>query len=307
MFPSTSGAAELQKMRKGGLTMKYTTVFCAGDSHSMILCDGNDVFENFALIDLHQIATSISGLNNPRSKLRYGDFLRTRLPFMTKNDYVVFKLGAVDMEYIYYYKKCLSDKDIPVGEFTDHLVREYERYIVDNRIVERTNLIISALHLPSYYSDEYLQTHIPKICVGIESCDQSKLREVEEWFRRLAVTRRSLTVNNLLLNDKLRLMCERLNAVYFDTTAFFIDSSTGLLRENIVGAPPPGNRYHNGDHHYKSICDRTDMGPQTVTRRALINLIRTKFPNPAPHQPGPSAIKDGSLKRVTPEPQLAFA
>jgi hypothetical protein len=247
-------------------------IFIIGDSHSLIFNTEKPIKNKYNFIDRHLNATSISGLNNENSTLKYGAFIKSLIPNFTKENFVIFHLGQVDLETIYWYKVCAKNENININNFIDDLIIKYKKFIVESEIINKTNIVIHGVHLPCYYSNEYIIERLPEVWCELNKNIITNIDSYKKKLKELNITINILTYNNLLFNNKLKIMCEELNILYFDTTNFFIDEKTETLKDIFVGNPPNGP-LHNKDVHYKSIFDKTSIKPSIITINAFIDLI----------------------------------
>lgn len=95
------------------------TITLFGDSHTLCFVGLsinnynylliNKYDKNFLIKNRNHISVSITGLTNNNSKLKYNTTIYKNIND-NDNNYYMFKLGQVDVEYIYYYKLFVKKK-----------------------------------------------------------------------------------------------------------------------------------------------------------------------------------------------------
>jgi len=88
-----------------------------GDSHCLCFVGSShqdkylDINNKTLVINCNQDSVSISGLNNKKSTLGYNKTIVKNIEKVS-NVYHLFKLGQVDIEYVYYYKLLIKKENI---------------------------------------------------------------------------------------------------------------------------------------------------------------------------------------------------
>ena len=123
-------------------------IYYFGCSHSMIF--GNCSNNEYNFIDYHKDSVSLKGLKNNNSKTNYKNFIINNIKIL-KDDFFVFKIGQVDIEFGYYYNNYVKNESISIDDFIDNLVKIYENFL--NEIdYKKYKIIICGISLPSYNS-----------------------------------------------------------------------------------------------------------------------------------------------------------
>jgi hypothetical protein len=252
-------------------------IYFFGDSHTRIFSDKDSVIyfaeKNLTYKNFCMDAVSLTGINKNNSKLNYFECIKNQFLNININDNVVLKFGQVDMEFVYFYKLCPD-----LNGFIDELIVNYDNLInkiIDNTKLDKNNIIISLLHLPSYYDDDYMRNHIVSICKGINQIDLCDIDLVQNeiYLKLKDYDILKLTNNNLLFNQKMKEYCIKKKYKFLDTTEYFLDLNTKTLKIEYIGNPDKGI-YKNGDHHYCSIYDDKNMIPRLITNKMLNELIK---------------------------------
>lgn len=117
---------------------QYTSIIkIFGDSHSLCFlgnCDRTKYIEveynnkKFCIINNYADSVSISGLIKDKSRTNYNNYIKNNLNKENKY-YNLFKMGQVDVEYIYYYKNLVKNENINFDKFVDKLTDNYVNFI----------------------------------------------------------------------------------------------------------------------------------------------------------------------------------
>ena len=98
-------------------------IYLFGDSHSRSFTTLKqktiDVKNNVILYNHYKDSVTIRGLNNSNSSTKYGDFIINQLKAIKdkSNTIILLKIGQVDLEYSYYYKKIIKKENIILDNF----------------------------------------------------------------------------------------------------------------------------------------------------------------------------------------------
>lgn len=187
-------------------------VILFGDSHTLCFC-GSSFWDKVLLIDNKYLiinrnkdSVSISGLNNENSKTKYNNIIE--LNFLNQNNnYNLFKLGQVDVEYVYYYKTLIKKENITKIQFYNNIVEKYINFIKKFN----GNKIICGINLPSSGSTTNDIIHLKKVLQTNMNIDESM------------VEHQTKMKDHILFNKILKDSCISNNITYFD-----------LIEESIV-------------------------------------------------------------------------
>ena len=225
------------------LMNKYSTIMnintknihIYGCSHSKCFIRDKIQLGNFSIVNCFKSGASMSGITKDISKLLYGTIVKNNIS-TNKNDYHVFKLGQVDVEYVFLYKKYVKKTNINKNDFFFELINNFIKY-VNKYINEGIHILICGSNLPNPYNWE----QNPKNVLEMDELPDGVCYET--------------MVNDILhFNSILEMLCKKYHIPYFDTTdvcSIKDFNDMNILRDEFIGK----------DHHYKG---------------AEMNLIYTK-------------------------------
>jgi hypothetical protein len=136
-----------------------------GDSHCRIFFRKLDKInsENITFYNKYQSKVSIRGLINKNSKLKYRNYIIDTLKNLNINTIVCLKLGQIDLEYVYYYKKFVKKQNINLLEFIDETLEIYMSFIKEIKNMGFRVIIISPnLPNPKFF------LHVIQESIGIK-------------------------------------------------------------------------------------------------------------------------------------------
>jgi hypothetical protein len=138
------------------------TITLFGDSHTLCFVGSsirankylllNKYDKNILIKNRNQDSVSITGLSNNDSKLKYNATIYKNIND-NDNNYYMFKLGQVDVEYIYYYKLFVKKENINIIDFFTKTVDNYLSFL---QSLSNKNIIVCGINLTSW-------THITAI------------------------------------------------------------------------------------------------------------------------------------------------
>jgi hypothetical protein len=156
------------------------------------------------------------------------------------NDIVLLHFGQVDLLFILYHKIKVKKLNINFNDYADNLIFQYKIFI--EKLMQKTkNIIISSVTLPSFANDTFMIKKIKKE-VGIDDLlnnaydIQNNTCEYKYEFNLI-----NMTQNTLIFNQKMNILCQSLGIYFLDTTEYFIDNDTKLLKQEYINAK---------DNHY---------------------------------------------------------
>lgn len=195
-----------------------------GCSHCRCFYREDFEIDNIHIYNNFKSAASISGIINDISSLNYKSFINKKIidnPF----DFHVFKLGQIDVEYIYYYK-ILKNIKISKENFYKDITCKFIKYLKLFISKYGTKLIICGSNLSNPINWE---DNIKKV-LGINYLPDN-------------ISYNSSNHDIILFNSILKKECELNNIIYFDLTkkCCFKKKNNYFIKEKYIGK----------DYHYK--------------------------------------------------------
>lgn len=244
------------------IKMRYNdnTMYVFGDSHCCIFLGKYE--NNFNVVVAGYDGASISGLNEMTSRLMYGKHVTDLVNNLPKDYLILVKLGQVDIEFIMNHKIYVKKETLNFIDFCDSLINKYKIFI--GKILEMNkNVIIGSINLPAYHhtDPELIKKYIGRVITNAEDMEiinRSSMNLVSDFSIQ------GLTKNFMYFNELLRKMANEMNLQFFDTTDSFIDTETGLLKQQFM----------DSGHHYKGYMDDTQVARQ-LTINCLQNFLKT--------------------------------
>ena len=190
------------------------TITLFGDSHTLCFVGLSIRANKYLLIDKYDNkiliknrnhdSVSITGLKNNNSKLKYNATIYKNIND-NDNNYYMFKLGQVDVEYIYY-KLFVKKENINIIDFFTKTVHNYILFL---QSLSNKNIIVCGINLTSWTHIKYYFKYLSYI-INIDVNIVSKLLENFTLFEKQK--------NHLLFNNILEKKCIENNIKYFDLT-----------------------------------------------------------------------------------------
>lgn len=180
-----------------------------GDSHCLCFVGSSvknkylDIQYNnkkLLVINCNQDSVSISGLNKEKSKLGYNKTIVKNIENIN-NVFHLFKLGQVDIEYVYYHKLLNKKENFLKEQFYTKIINQYLDFLQNLDV----NIMVCGLNLPGLPSikanNKYLAYVLNIDIFEIEKLNlslQDKIKDVIEF------------------NNKLKMECINRKIIYFD-------------------------------------------------------------------------------------------
>jgi len=215
----------------------YKNIYIYGCSHSGFFKKFDKIGYHLKLNNIDSM--SLSGLvEGKKTKLNIYNKLISSIKANNIN-YLILKVGQVDIECIYYYKFLIKKELITVELFIENLMLIYSKLIDQILSIYNNDFIIFSINLPSISSNNGLKNYINKIInnnKNIELNIDTNLQKQTEMA--------------LLFNKKLNELCIPKNILFIDTTSDFIDPETGLCKKKFQT---------NKDHHYNGLNENRNF------------------------------------------------
>jgi hypothetical protein len=230
-----------------------------GDSHVVIFVGISS--QHFRTNVAGYDGASIFGLNRMLSRLEYGKHVLNIMKHTPNTNYALLKLGQVDLEFVMYHKVYVKRKVFTFNEFCDKLIKKYRKFI--NKVLEiNKNVIIASINLPSYRDDVDIRGYIKRVIttgptlnndvIVVDSIDMNDQYGLDKCLCDFSLEQ--LTKNFMYFNELLCSLAKEMNLRFFDTTKFFMDNDTKLLK----------NEYRDYGHHYGGYYDSDQFGTKGI-------------------------------------------
>jgi len=241
------------------------TISLFGDSHTLcfvglsikydkyLLINEND--KNFLIKNINQDSVSITGLSNNDSKLKYNTTILNNIN-SNINNYYMFKLGQVDVEYIYYYKLFVKKENINIIDFYSKTV---DKYILFLQSLPTKNILVCGINLTSWRDIKSYFKYLSYI-INIDVISVSELLKDFTLFEKQK--------NHLLFNNILEKKCIENNIKYFD-----LINECCNISDNEISVK---NKYLNvcEDSHYKGCHENIeDESCDKITCSTFLNKL----------------------------------
>ena len=232
-----------------GLSIKY-------DKHLLI----NENDKNFLIKNINQDSVSITGLSNNDSKLKYNTTILNNIN-SNINNYYVFKLGQVDVEYVYYYKLFVKKENINIIDFYSKTV---DKYILFLQSLPTKNILVCGINLTSWRDIKSYFKYLSYI-INIDVNTVSELLKDFTLFEKQK--------NHLLFNNILEKKCIENNIKYFDLT-----NECCNISDNEISVK---NEYLDvcEDHHYNGchVNIEDESSSYNITHSTFLNKLLYQF------------------------------
>ena len=222
------------------MTDTIVKFFLVGNSH----LDQFKSFEDISLYPItkiHGAGASIRGLLNPNSTTGLNQ--RIEDVDISPNNFFLFHLGQVDMEFGYYYKSALANTKLDAALFIADTVQIYERFL---RTIKGTPIVIGVN--PTAIKDTQ---HIFYVNFKDTVCHaNNKLQDVGEFIEERTYESLAHIYNDSVekrnhalfsMNDALKTMCIKNRWAFIDMMPIL--NENGILVERF--------QYPKLDHHIK--------------------------------------------------------
>jgi hypothetical protein len=223
---------------------KDKSILIFGDSHSR-------AFKGISIpgykIDLHAISSgSILGLPKLSSHLNISKTI-LETSKKTPPEFLILKLGQVDIENIFLYKKYISEKDsFKEKEFTDRVINSYETFIDTLKANKNIkHIAICGITPPAPKSTAKIVNHYYHSMVSKMTKAKAKswnhIIKNPEFLKDLEYPNR--ISRSIKFNSMLKGLCKKQSIIYFEV---FND----LLKDGIINKEFEGCNYHiKGTNH----------------------------------------------------------
>lgn len=244
------------------------TITLFGDSHTLCFVGSsirankylllNKYDKNILIKNRNQDSVSITGLANNDSKLKYNTTIYNNVN-NSVNDYYMFKLGQVDIEYIYYYKLFVKKENINIIDF---FTKTIDNYISFLQSLPTKNILVCGINLTSWTNIKYYFKYLSYII----NIDVNTISELLKDFTLLEKQK-----NHLLFNNILEKKCIENNIKYFDLTNECCDISHNEIsvKKEYLNA--------NNDHHYNGCSGNIENEPFNLTYLTFLNKLLNNF------------------------------
>lgn len=244
------------------------TITLFGDSHTLCFVGLSIRANKYLLIDKYdnkiliknrnRDSVSITGLSNNDSKLKYNTTIYNNVN-NSVNDYYMFKLGQVDVEYIYYYKLFVKKENINIIDFFTKTVDNYLSFL---QSISNKNIIVCGINLTSWTHIKYYINYLSYII----NIDVNIVSELLKDFTLLEKQK-----NHLLFNNILEKKCIENNIKYFDLTNECCD-----IRHNEISVKKEYLNVNN-DHHYNGCSGNIENEPFNLTYMTFLDKLLDQF------------------------------
>ena len=244
------------------------TITLFGDSHTLCFVGLSIRANKYLLIDKYDNkiliknrnhdSVSITGLSNNDSKLKYNTTIYNNVN-NNVNDYYMFKLGQVDVEYIYYYKLFVKKENINIIDFFTKTVHNYILFL---QSLSNKNIIVCGINLTSWTHIKYYINYLSYII----NIDVNTISELLKDFTLLEKQK-----NHLLFNNILEKKCIENNIKYFDLTNECCD-----IRHNEISVKKEYLNVNN-NHHYNGCSGNIENEPFNLTYMTFLDKLLDQF------------------------------
>lgn len=209
----------------------YKIVHCLGDSHTHFFEDirRRKVLHRTILRTVKVGGATAMGITNSDSATNALKIYQRYIPFIKKNNYILFMLGEVDCGFLIWYRA--AKYNLSVGSQLQRSIDNYQNFILD--LIKRGyhNLILSSAPLPAILDrqdwGEFEETQGVTDTFTQRQGIQKTLRE-----------RTDLTIQ---FNDKLRILCLENNLTFLDFEQDIMNSTTNLIDNQYRQINPTDN------------------------------------------------------------------
>lgn len=202
--------------------MDKRNIFIFGDSHSRSFFGKKEqiIFDNFIVHNKFKSKVSMSGITNPKSISNYHnevvDFINSRVD---DTDIYCFKLGQVDIEYVYNFKKYIKMENIDFIDFCNNIIDKYLEFLSNLK----KNIIVCGPNLPNYDKS---------VSAIYETLNIQNTDEVIQF--------KNINENIMMFNEILKEKCGEKNILFADFIPL-LKNDENMLKTEFIGV----------DHHIK--------------------------------------------------------
>ena len=221
------------------------TITLFGDSHTLCFVGLSIIGDKYLLVNKYNKniliknrnhdSVSITGLTNKDSKLQYNSIIYNNIN-NNDNNYYMFKLGQVDVEYVYYYKLFVKKENINIIDFFTKTVNNYILFL---QSLSNKNILVCGINLTSWTNIIYYINYLSYII----NIDVNIVSGLLKDFTLLEKQK-----NHLLFNNILEKKCIENNIKYFDLTNECCDISENEISVKKEYLSVNQNHHYNGCH-----------------------------------------------------------
>ena len=219
----------------------------------------NQYNKQFLIKNRNKDSVSITGLTNKDSKLKYNKIINYNIN-NNDNNYYIFKLGQVDVEYIYYYKLFVKKESIDIIDFYNKTINSYISFL---KSICKKNIFVCGINLTSWTNIKYYISYLSSII----NIDIDTLSELLKDFTLLEKQK-----NHLLFNKILKEKCDEENIIYFDLT-----NECCNITDNEISVKKEYLDIKKKDHHYNGCHGNIDDKLYKLTYTTFLTKLLQLF------------------------------
>lgn len=215
-----------------------------GDSHVRPLFDAPHIYNGVGIHPtlLTISGASVAGFGKARSTLKIFPNLLKFID-VTKPRHMLLKLGQVDIECGYYYKKFVKDRTLEMESYVDRLVEQYVHAI--QSLPVSTTYCACGINLPTLFDQEDATEYVCRVISKDLSTDQQN--KCRDFLDSELPSISERTKHALMFNSKLKNAVSDVFIQYIDFTDIFYEKCSRRLRSEVSGE----------DQHYN--CSESDI------------------------------------------------
>lgn len=195
-------------------------IFIYGDSHCKCFIRDNIFINNIKIYNKYKSGASLTGFIKGKSLLNYREIIYNNI-YKYKKDIHLLKLGQVDLEYIYYYKKYIKKENIDIYTYISDLLNNYIKILIF--LNKKYNIVVCDLNFCSPTNWYNYLISVLKIKINIDINYNIKNEHI------------------LYFNNLLEKLCNKNNIIFLKINL----QSHFLIYNNL------NNKYVGKDNHYK--------------------------------------------------------
>jgi len=241
-------------------------VLIFGCSHSRSFKDVE--IDGFDLTIHTHSGASVLGLKKSKSHLEVGKAIREELRAEPPTDFLVLKLGQVDTENIFLYKKHILKSEGLFDIFSDKVMASYDIFIDSlSGIISDKNIVICGINPPSPADREpIIRQYLHTMRNGLPNPkDFGYLTTDEAYLDDLLYENRLL--NSRSFNRKLKALCARRGITFFEVFEELLDGA-GKIHKQFEGK----NFHIKGTNHTEK-KDPADPLVKEIFSKALAKAL----------------------------------
>ena len=245
----------------------YKTIYLFGDSHARSFTVEKQliVTPNLKIINCFKDSATIKGLTNSESKLKYGIKIIDILKNIEDKGaaIIVLKLGQVDVEYGFLFKRLVLGEKITLEDFCNELILKYKQFIESIKKIHDFRIIICSANIPNYKSEEYFHDYLIFIFQVLPNSKEKRVI-TDAIVNQIKDAKILEQIKNIhFFNQKLCKFCIDNHRTFLNTTKQFLDRKTGFIKKKFLGQ----------DNHYKDVGGQSKDGlTQKIFIKKLLEL-----------------------------------